>query len=202
MAMEYLRRKKRLGDMLLQERVITEEQLNQGLEAKKGSDKKLGEILVELGFTDEEAITRALTRQLGLEYVEPSTLKIPDEILNLVDTSILRKHNMLPFEYAADNASIIRVAMVDPMDMDAMDDIAIITGLQVEACICTGREMETALDKFFGDAAARNAAEQYAKERGAFDDETEAIEDDDVNNSPIVMLVKTIIEQAARQSPE
>lgn len=198
--MEYLRRKKRLGDMLLQERVITEEQLNEGLEAKKGTDKKLGEILVDLGFTNEEAITRALTRQLGIEYVEPSTMKISDEILNLIPPDNLRKHSVLPFEYAADNANIIRVAMVDPMDLDAIDDIEMLTGLRVEACICTTREMEMSLDKYFGDAAARSAAEQYAKERGAAADEaTDALEDDDVNNSPIVMLVKTIIEQAARQ---
>ena len=92
MAGEVYRRKRRLGDMLIQEHVITQEQLEQALEAKRTSDKRLGEILVELNFTTEENITRALTRQLGVEMVNPSSMKIPDEILGLIPATILRKY--------------------------------------------------------------------------------------------------------------
>lgn len=196
----FLRRKRRIGEILLRERVITPEQLERALETKKHSDKKIGEILVNMGFATEEMVVNALAKQLNVEVVTPSTLQIPEEIINLVAGQMLRKHAMIPFAYKEGSANTVRVAMVDPMDMMAIDDFMIVTNLQVEACIATGQEVMMALDKYYGNAEALNAAEQYAKER---QQQLEAVgtdgEDEDVNNSPIVVLVKTMIEQAARQ---
>ena len=201
MAGEIYRKKKRLGDMLVSEHVVTEEQIEQAMEARKtNGGKKLGETLVELGFTSEENITRALTRQLGVEMVSPSTMHIPDDIVNLVNPGILRKYMVMPFAYAAGGQNILRVAMVDPMDMTAIDDLAMVTHMEIEPYIATSRDVMMCIDKYFGNAEALDAAEAYAKEREAKKaaGEEEGAEDT-VADSPIVIMVRNMIESAARQ---
>ncbi|RDU21853.1 GspE/PulE family protein [Anaerosacchariphilus polymeriproducens] len=199
--MELTRKKKRLGDMLIEEGLITQEQLEKALPIQKSAGKKLGEVLVDLGFTTEDLIVDMLCRQFNMERISLSGLTIPDDILNLVNGTILRKHSMMPFEYNPDNPNVIRVAMADPMDILAIDDFFIITNLQVEAYVGTPQDIMLALDKYYGDSETLSAVEQYTKERESKHIETEEEElyNEDINNSPIVLLVKTMIEQAARQ---
>ena len=159
MAGEVYRRKKRLGDMLLQEGVITQEQLEQALEAKRTSDKRLGEILVEMNFTTEANITRALTRQLGVEMVNPTQTPISDEILGLVPAAVLRKYMVIPFAYAPNNPNTRRVAMVDPLDMNALDDLQMITHLEIEPYIASASDVMVCIDRHFGNADSLAAAE-------------------------------------------
>lgn len=197
--MAEIRRKKRIGDMLLDEGIITKEQLEDALERNRTAKKKIGEMLVDLGYTTEEAIARGLSTQLDIPVISLQGMKIEEDILKLADGNLLRKHVMIPFEYNENNMNIIRVAMSDPMDMRAMDDFSIITNLQVEPVIATSHDILLALDKYYGDSEAKRAAEQYAKERGILNLQRQQDEDEDVANSPIVQLVKSIIEQAARQ---
>lgn len=199
MAGEVFRRKKRLGDMLLQERVITEEQLEEALAARKESGKRLGEVLVEKHFTTEENITRALMRQLGVEMVNPATMTIPDEILTLVNGNILRKHMVMPFAFAPNNPNILRVAMADPMDMVAIDDLSMVTNMEIEPYIANTHDIMMCIDRHYGNAEALDAAEAYTKEREAKMLAGEEEERDDVGDSPIVVLVRNMIESAARQ---
>ncbi len=197
--MEGGRKKLRLGDVLVNEQVITQEQLDKALGIQRGSGKKLGEVLVDEGITTEEGIARALSSQLGIDMIELQNVKIPEEILKLVPSNVLKKHKMIPFEYAADSLNILRVAMSDPMDMYAMDDISIITNLQVEAVAATTRSVMLALDKYYGQGEVNSALEAYTREKEA---EMEAEEDtysEDINSSPIVVLVKEMIDQAVRQ---
>ncbi len=144
------RRRLRLGDLLISQGIITEEQLQRGLELQKEKGCKLGEALVEGNIVSEETIVKTLGEQLHLAYVDLANAKIEDEILNLVPSALLKKHMMIPFEYAADNPNVIRVAMVDPLDIEAADDINIVTNLQVETVITTRRSLNMALDKYFG----------------------------------------------------
>ena len=196
----FSKRKKRIGELLMAEKAITAEQLERALEVKKHSDKKLGEILIDLGFTTEETVTDVLAKKMGVERVYPATMQIDEEIISLVSGQILRKHMMLPFAYKKDNANMICVAMADPMNLNAIDDFTIITNYHVEPYIATTTEIMRALDKYYGDAEALTAAEQYAKERQMqLENAAEDEENADVENSPIVILVKSMIEQAARQ---
>ncbi len=199
MAGEVFRRKKRLGDMLLQERVITEEQLEEALAARKESGKRLGEVLVEKHFTTEENITRALMRQLGVEMVNPVTMNIPDDILSLLNGNILRKHMVMPFAFAPNNPNVLRVAMADPMDMVAIDDLAMVTNLEIEPYIANTHDIMMCIDRHYGNAEALDAAEAYTKEREAKMLAGEEEERDEVGDSPIVVLVRNMIESAARQ---
>lgn len=193
-------KKKRMGDMLLDEHMVTMDQLEQALAMAKESRRKIGEVLVELGYVTEEGIAQTLSRQLGIDIVNLNGVKIEEDIIKLVNGPILRKHVMIPFEYEKGNLNTVRVAMADPMDMMAIDDFCIVTNLMAEPVIATPRDIMMALDKYYGDTEAMHAAELYAKERELLEQaqqETEANED--ITNSPIVQLVKTMIEQAARQ---
>lgn len=186
--------------MLIDEHMITEEQLKQALPIAQESQKKIGEVLVELGFVTEEGIAHALSRQLGIDVVTLNGAKIDEELLKLVNGTLLRKHTMIPFEYARDNLNVVHVAMADPMDMTAIDDFAIVSNMQVEPVIATTREIMMALDKYYGDSEAMLAAERYAKERELAEQaQQNQMANEDINSSPIVQLVKSMIEQGARQ---
>lgn len=193
--------KKRIGDMLIDEHVITEEQLLQALPVAKEKKKKIGETLIEMGFTTETEIAKALSVQLGIPRIDLSAITIPEDVLGLVSESVLRKHIMVPYAYDDVNPNIIHVAMSDPMDLLALDDISIITNLQPEPAVATAHDILIALDKYYGDSEAQKMAEVYAAERKELlnrNQEDEAY-NQDVNNSPVVLLVNSMIEQAARQ---
>lgn len=197
--MELYRKKIRLGDLLIEQQIITKEQLEKGLELQKGSGRKLGETLVEEGIVNDEVLASALARQLGIEMVDPQNINIPDDILNLVPSNILKKNKLIPFDYGTNNMNVIRVAMADPMDLTALDDISIITNLQVEPAIATQRSIMLTLDKYFGQAEVNVALEQYAKEREVKESPEEDLLNENINNSPIVTLVNEMIEKAVRQ---
>ena len=199
--MAFRREKKRIGDMLINENVITQEQLEKALPIAKEKHKKIGETLIELGFTNELEIAKALSQQLGLELVNVSAINIPEEVQNLVSETVLRKHVMIPYAFDKNNANVVHVAMADPMDMVALDDFSIVTNLQAEPAVATGRDILLTLDKYYGDTEAMKAAQEYARERKEREQknaEAEEATSKDVNNSPVVLLVNSIIEQAAR----
>lgn len=197
--MDFNRKKLRLGDLLVNSGVITAEELQKGLELQKGSGRKLGETLVDEGLATEENIARALSSQLRYDMVDLQNVEIPEDVLNLVPANVLKKYKMLPFEYSPDNMNVLRVAMSDPMDMAAMDDVNIITNLQVEPVVATMRSVMLAIDRYYGQAEVNSALEEYAKEKESQIVEQEDLYSEDVNNSPIVQLVKGMIEQAVRQ---
>lgn len=195
------RQKLRLGDILVNQHVITQEELQEALDKQRNSGRKLGEVLVDIGIISDRAIASALQTQLGHDMVELSTVTIPMDIINLVSGAILRKHTVIPFAYDPVNPNVLKLAMADPMDMLAIDDISIITNMQIEAVITTPKDILLAIDKYYGDTEAMYVAEQYTKEREAMYqvDEDDELYNEDINNSPIVLLVKAMIEQAVRQ---
>ena len=115
------KKKLRLGDILIDQKVISEEQLKKALELQKSGGRKLGETMVDAGITTEEAIAHALSDQLHLEYVKLVGIQISDEIINLVSSSVVKKHTAIPLMYDKNNANVLKVAMSDPMDMGASD---------------------------------------------------------------------------------
>lgn len=197
--MAYSRKKIRLGDALVQEGAITEEQLAQGLAAQKGTGRKLGEVLIENGLVTEDAIARALSSQLGYPLEDPNAFNIDPAVKDLIAPNILKKNQMVPLEYAPDNMNVLRVAMADPLDFEAMDDISIITGCQVEPAVATPASVMLAIGRLFGQSETTAALEQYAKEKLIRAEDLEDEHSDEINSSPIVTLVKEMIENAARQ---
>lgn len=201
MAIEgFRRKKKRLGDLLVAARVITEEQLLDALEKQKETKNKLGEVLTDLGYATEYQIAYALHVQLDYELVNLSEIKIPEEIISLVDDKVLRKHMVIPFGYKDDNPNIINLAMANPLDFIALDDLSIITDRMMNPVVATTTDVMKAIDKYYGNKEAMAVAEQYTKEKESqYKEEEEEENNVEVENAPIVLLVKTIIEQAVRQ---
>lgn len=195
-----LKRKKRLGDLLVDGGAITQEQLMEGLAKQKETHLKLGATLVEAGMTTEEAIASALSSQLGYDIIDLSDIEIDDSVKNLVSEKILMKYNALPFLIPEDSPNTLKVAMSDPMDMAAIDDISIVTNMTIEPVVATPKSVTMALDRIFGQSELKSQLDEYTKGKEAEEtDETEDMYSEDVNNSPIVQLVKAMIDQAVRQ---
>ncbi|MDD5899923.1 MAG: ATPase, T2SS/T4P/T4SS family [Lachnospiraceae bacterium] len=197
------RKKKRLGDMLVEAGVISNEQLLIALEYQRQQPKKirLGVALVEKGFTTEDTIVEVLKQQLNIDSVSLVGVKIPSEITRLVsDAALLKKYAMIPYAWDEKDVGGLKVAMEDPMDIMAIDDLAIVTGMDIIPVIATNSEIMRAIDKYYGGQETKAMAERFTQERGEKEEDTKQQEEAraDVENSPIVILVKTIIEQAVR----
>lgn len=192
-------KKYRLGDLLVMRGVINEDQLEAALAAQKKNRKHLGDCLVEMGAVTEEDIANVLEVQLGIPRIDLRGIRIDADVIGMVSGSVLRKHAVLPVAF--DGVSLV-LAMSDPLDMVAQDDISIITNCPIDPRIATVGEINAVLDRYFGTDEAMSAAEQYAKERetqmAALAAAAEA-EENELDNAPIVQLVRSIIEQAVRQ---
>ena len=184
---------------MIKQNVLTEEELKKALELQKGSGKKIGEVLVDNGFITEEMIVRALQMQLGLKVVQLAGVTIPKEVRGLVSVDLLKKYTCIPFELDPYNANILHLAMADPMDMMAIDDISIVTNLQVEPYIATTRDIRTAIDRWYGASETLDAARRFTKEREQLRVNTGEETGADVSDAPIVQLVRSLLEQAIRQ---
>lgn len=196
--MDFGRRKVRLGELLVNSRLITEEQLTEALGEHRKAGKKLGEYLIEKNVVSEDDMLHALSQQLGLGMVDLANVTVEQGILDLVSVDVLKRHVVFPFAFREDNLSVLRVAMADPLDYNAQDDINLITNYQVEPVVATSRNIQMAIDKFFGQKEMSSKLEAYAKEKN-LDGSADAVEEEAVSNSPIVTLVKEVIENAARQ---
>lgn len=194
------RKKIRIGDVLVAAGAITEEQLQEGLAKQKETGRKLGNALVDLGFISNDMLITVLTTQLGIDYIELKGAKIEDKVIHMVPESMVTKYQAIPIEVDPDNPNILKVAMADPMDIMAMDDIGLVTNLQVEPMLASEEGIKNAIDKYYGSAQAMEAAEAYRQEQqSALGGDDEDNSNDEVDNSPIVLLVKQIIEGGVRQ---
>ena len=198
------RKKIRIGDALISEGMITEEQLNNALEVQKQKPKGtlIGETLVELGYVKEVEMAQALHRHLQVEYVDLRKVDIDEKAVRLITEPIARKYKLIPFGFSENDVNKLKVAMVDPQDFFALDDISIMTDMKVESYISTASQISAQIDRHFGKQQATAIAEQYKKEQEVYyaeEDEEDASRREDVENSPIVVLVKNLIEQAVRQ---
>ena len=200
--MEFNNRKKRLGDILIDAGVIDEQQLTEALAAQREKGQKLGETLIDLGFTTEVEIANALHRQLNYDFVRLSDRRIDPEITKLVGEEILRKNSVMPFEFKQGYPNVLRVAMSNPLDYIAIDDMAIITNFQIEPAVATSQDIAAAIDKYYGNIEALKVAQRYTQERDSLikaeQPEQETLSEE-VENAPIVVLVRSIIEQGIRQ---
>lgn len=194
------RKKIRIGDVLVAAGAITEEQLQEGLAKQKKTGRKLGNALVDLGFISNDMLITVLTTQLGIDYIELKGAKIEEKVIHMVPENMVTKYQAIPIEIDPDNPNILKVAMADPMDIMAMDDIGLVTNLQVEPMLASEEGIRNAIDKYYGSAQAMEAAEAYRQEQqnvlGGGDEEEG---NEEIDNSPIVLLVKQIIEGGVRQ---
>lgn len=197
--MDFRKKKIRLGDLLVESGLITPEQLSEALVKQKKKNMKLGETLVDEGIITENDIANALSRQLNLEIVDLQNISIDSAVAKLVPVNLLKKYTMFPYAYAENNKNVLMVAMENPLDTYAQEDISIVTNYQVQPVVATTRSIMLAIDKYHGQEEVKTALKQYAKEKKLDITDEDDQEQEDVSGSPIVKLVKEMIDLAVRQ---
>jgi len=189
--MEY----RRIGELLTDLGYITEEQLAHALEVQKNSDRRLGEILLENGDITELRLAEALSIQLGVKYVDLTKINIPPELSTALPARIARRHKVVPVQRSDDT---LWIAMSDPLDFFAIEDVRAATQMRVVPLICTAAAIERALSVMYSTANAARAIADM--ERSGFAaDRASAFggEDDSASIAPTIRLVNSIIERAA-----
>ncbi len=188
-------KKMRLGDLLVRNLMITEPQLDVALGIQKDANKKLGAVLIEQGWLTEEQLYRVLEEQYDIPYLDLNTTYIDPKVPKLISESVAKKHHVIPVRL---DKNVLTVAMADPLDMIAKDDIRIITGMEVAPVISPGLDIDKAINRYY-DASERaeRAVEEFSSQSD-FDEDELDVEDADVTNAPMVRLVNTIIAQAVR----
>ena len=135
---------RRLGDLLVADGLLTQEQLHKALGEQKGSTEKLGSILIRLGFINEEQLIGFLSRQYGVPSITLSQLDIDPEVLKLVPAAIAKKYEVLPVRRMGNSLAL---AMADPTNVFALDDISFMTNLQVLPLVASQTAIKKAIDR-------------------------------------------------------
>ncbi len=192
--MRNFRKKIRIGDLLLQYGIINEEQLKEALTYQKSSGKKIGEVLIELGYASKENINEVLEFQLGIPYVDLLEYDVDKNAISAISESLAKRHKLLPIKIT-DNQ--IYVAMEDPLNIFAIDDIRIYSGKEVVPMLADEAHLSRSIDIYYGKQQSEKTVERYKKEN--FKEKELEISDDEnensVKNAPIVKLVNMILEQ-------
>ena len=193
------RKRIRVGDLLVEAGAITNEQLQQALEKQKEEGGMLGNIIMEMGFISRELLITVLTTQMGIDFVDAKQIQIDENVIKTIPKDLVQKYKAMPMGFNPDNPNMLQVVMADPMDLMAVDDLAIASGMQIEPFLGFEDEIENVIGKFYGSAEAMEAAEAYKLEMGIGAEGEEDAFADEVDNSPIVLLVNQIIEGGVRQ---
>src|SRR6202163_1262270 len=136
----------RIGELLLKEKLITPDQLQQALNNQKASGGKLGFNLVKMGFVKDEQITALLSKQYGVPAINLAQFKIDPSIVKLVPTETARKYQIIPLSRSG---STLTIAMTDPTNVFAMDDIKFMTGYTVEPAVASEIAITEAIEKYY-----------------------------------------------------
>jgi type IV pilus assembly protein PilB len=184
------RKSKQLGQILIELGMITPEQLEQALEEHRRTPKSIGRVLIDLGMIKEGDLVRALAEQVGLEFVDLSEYPIDPTATTLLPEALARRYRAIPI---GERDGKLLVAMSDPANVYALDDIHTITGRDVQPLVATAADVEQAIQKFAGMDGQVEALANVAAD--AMDGEEEHLEAA-LEDAPIVKLVNAIMTQA------
>jgi MSHA biogenesis protein MshE len=189
----------RLGDLLIQESLITAGQLDEALVDQKATGRKLGRVFIERGWVTEVQIAKAIARQLRAPFVELNTRSIKPEVARLLPEVQARRLRALPLE---DTAGALRVAMADPTDLAAYDELARLLKRELELAVVAESQLLAVLDRAY---ANRDEIAGLARELTA---DIASVEDEigdllgfsagTAEDAPVVRLLASMFEQALR----
>lgn len=200
MATAIKRSEKRLGQILVDDGIISEEQLERVLEEHSKTGKKLGDVLIEMKLCSLEQVTEAMARQHGLQYLRLSEYEIDPEIINSITEDIARKYRIIPVDRTN---NVLTVALSDPANIFLLDDIKLRTKMEIVPLICLQSDIEAAIEKYYGD---KGALEDMMKGFGDADDvellqkkeEDSADLTSTEDDAPVVKLVNMIVAEAIK----
>ncbi|MBW2512171.1 MAG: type IV-A pilus assembly ATPase PilB [Deltaproteobacteria bacterium] len=191
----------RLGELLVRNKLIDEKQLTKALEEQKASGGRLGASLTKLGFLKEEDLAAFLSRQYGVPSINLNEFEIDENVIKLIPAEVVQKYQLIPVNRAG---STLIVAMADPSNIFAIDDIKFMTGYNVEVVVTSEGSIKTAIDKYYDQSAS------FDDVMGDLDDiDLEVIDEDDEIDSgelakasedaPVVKLVNLILTDAIKK---
>ncbi|MDD4073308.1 MAG: ATPase, T2SS/T4P/T4SS family [Desulfobacterales bacterium] len=202
-----MKKKKRLGEILVAAGLLSEEQLQQALSDHRKANLKLGQYLVRKGIVGESKIVDLISVQLKVKKFHPADYPVEMTLAKVLPVDMARKYQVVPLKKSA---FLLTIAMIDPMDIQAMDDIEVFTNLEVEAVICTEQDFNQLLNNLYGvysglddvlshvqEVSFSNDADSEANS-STHDVEVSSLQDmaEDV---PVVRLVNSILSQAVRE---
>jgi type IV pilus assembly protein PilB len=181
--------------MLIAEGLLTSEQLDAALEEQRRHGGRIGAILKSLGFVTEEGIIKTLGRQTGIPHQVLSTVIIDPDVIKLVPELLARRHQAIPLYK---KGAALTLAMVDPLNVVALDDIGRATGLEIQPVVATEQDVMRAIERQYGmsstiQEAVKNLEPLEVDEPSAADAERLA------EDTPVVKFVTTIITQAVHE---
>ena len=189
----------RLLKYLVEHGLLSQEKVDQLWAEHKEKGRSIREMLSEQGAVTEEQLLEALAAVSRLPVVRLYEQQIPLEVRQMVRADLLRENVVLPFAFDPEDPDTILVALNDPMNMKGRDLLAISSKCRVKPYLATTRDILVTIDRYYGTDEMKQAAELYTRDSEI----TSTIEDEilreDVNSSPVVMLVNSLVEQAVRQ---
>jgi type IV pilus assembly protein PilB len=201
----------KLGELLLRNKLITKDQLDKALDLQKTNNSKLGYNLVKMGFVSDEEIATCLSKQFGISAINLSHFEIDQTVLDLVPVEVCRKYDLIPVNRTG---AVLTVAMSDPTNIRAMDEINFICGYQVEPVVASEYAIKESIDKYYGSTHAlelKQAMQAAIAERDGDTDieDLEVLEEStDVDlaalerqteDAPVVKLVNKVLYDALNE---
>ncbi|MFQ5587452.1 MAG: type IV-A pilus assembly ATPase PilB [Nitrospiria bacterium] len=178
----------RLGVMLIKANLVSEEEVQKALLVQTKQGGRIGSILVRLGFIDEVKLLDFLSRQYGLPAVDLNTTHIDPDVIKFVPFELVKKYRIVPIKR---RGSTLCIAMIDPSDVFAIDDIKFMTGYNIEPVIATESTVIETIQKFYGGAAAEKKEEAFSIEAKDYTLAESMDEDDffeDKQDGPLVSV--------------
>jgi type IV pilus assembly protein PilB len=193
----------RLGQILIQEGLVTREQLAQALTEQKQSKHRLGYVLVKLGLVQELEITKVLARQYRMPAVDLSRFEVDPKILRLIPTDMATKHVVLPLKR---EGRTLTVAMADPTDMGLLEDLKFITRYDLFPVIAGEYTLRSLIEKHY-EAASDQQLQSILKDMEGLDEDVEIVEEQEdesatqaqIDDAPVVKLINGILTEAVRR---
>ncbi len=193
-----------LGQLLLWNKIITQEQLDEALEEQKKTKKKLGTILIEKGYVEEKILNDFLSKQYGVKSVDLSTIDIPRDVIKKVPANIAKKYVLMPV--GVENGRL-KVAISDPTNIFAIDEVRFVTGMNVIPLFSNERSIMRAIDKYYGTSTEleeiAESLDEFSKDIDVLKEGESEIDVDQLEKSaeeePIVKLANTIISRAVQE---
>ena len=181
-----------LGSVLLEDGLITEEVLNRAIEVSKDKGQPLGRVLVDEGLLPESDLVRALARHIGIEFVDLSAVTVDPAAAALIPDALARRYAALPIGFDEDR---LIIAMADPGNVLAVDDIRAISGKEIITRVATRTDVQNALSRLAGlDDSVTDLAEMAAD--GVEQEDLAAVESA-AEEAPVIKLVNTLISRSA-----
>ena len=186
--------KLRLGDILKGMGLVTEEQITSALARQKETRKRLGQLLLEDGVVNELDLSKALAEKFGVAFLDLTSTTFDAAATAYIDEKLARRYGAVPVRFLDDNTLL--VAMVDPQNLPAQEDLAIITGYPIQPAIASEEDVYGAIAKVYRDRADIGEAEgEGGGEEESLTDIREATEE-----APIIKLVNSVIAQSVDDS--